>query len=274
MRFTGLLAALLFPCLVRADEAEKPLDIRLISETRNVVPGKPFFLGLHLVHPPGSHTYWKNPGIVGLATSIKWDLPPGFRAGEIQWPAPQVVKMATYDAQGYEGETLLIIPITPPEVLTSTHLDLTAKVSWMCCGKTCHPAVDVPLSINLPVSAVEEIDPANHALFGKFRELIPRPDPGLKSEVKREGGRIILTLDRETKQGDPLWHKDASIRFFTADGQVDTDQKQETRISADGTVVTSLIVSKTGPENPVTLPGVLGISTGGFQKFIEINPEY
>ncbi len=274
MRFTGLLTALLLPCLLRADEAEKPLAVSLISETRSIAPGKPFLLGIHLIHPPGSHTYWKNPGIVGLATSVEWDLPPGFRAGEIQWPAPQVVKMAGHDAQGYEGETLLLIPLTPPEKLTEASVQITARISWMCCGKTCHPAMNVPFSITLPIGNAES-DPATLPLFEKTKRFLPGPPNGWKQiSVKREGGKILLTLDRGKGQRDPFWSENTPIRFFTADGQVDSDQKQETRTSADGITVMTLIPSETGPDRPGSLPGILEIPTGKSADFVEINPAY
>ena len=91
MRWIALLPAILLASLSHGGETEKPLEVSLISESRSIRAGRPFFLGLHLIHPPGSHTYWKNPGIVGLATTVEWDLPPGFSAGEIQWPAPQAV---------------------------------------------------------------------------------------------------------------------------------------------------------------------------------------
>src|SRR5690606_2221484 len=104
MKWIMLVSLLALPSLVTADTAGNPLDIRLISETRSIRAGGTFFLGLHLRHPVGAHTYWKHPGIVGLATQIEWDLPAGFVAGPIQWPAPEPVKMAIYQAQGYHGE--------------------------------------------------------------------------------------------------------------------------------------------------------------------------
>ena len=274
MRLTGLLLALFLLGLLHAAEAEKPLEVRLIAESRSIAPGKSFFLGLHLIHPPGSHTYWKNPGIVGLATSVEWELPPGFRAGEIQWPAPQVVKMAGHEAQGYEGETLLMIPFTPPEKLTESAAKITARVSWMCCGKTCHPAVRVPFSITLPVGNAAP-DPAVLPLFEKFRRLVPVSPHGCKQiSVKRKGDRIILTLDRGLSERDPFWEENTPIHFFTADGQVDSDQKQESRTSAAGITIITLHASKTGPDNPMTLPGVLEIPTGKFPDLIEISPKY
>ncbi len=169
MRLIRLIAVLLLPSLLRADNEAVPLHVAFISEMRTISAGETFCLGLHLLPPPGSHTYWKNPGIVGLATTVEWELPPGFSAGEIQWPAPQTVMMANRKAQGYAGETLLIIPITPPKNLTSPTATLTAKVSWMCCGTICQPAVRIPFSITLPVGNQADPDPDTRSRFEKSR---------------------------------------------------------------------------------------------------------
>ncbi|MEO5915034.1 MAG: protein-disulfide reductase DsbD domain-containing protein [Luteolibacter sp.] len=274
MRFVSFLAIVLLPSLIRAEEADKPLEIKLISEVRSVSPGKEFHLGLHLKHPPGSHTYWKNPGIVGLATKIQWSLPPGFKAGEIQWPAPRIVKMASYEAQGYEGETLLLIPILPPADLSTKTITLTAKASWMCCGKTCQPATDVPFSITLPVTESAKTDAETRPLFEKFRALVPKPNTKWTVTAQRHPTEIWLTLKPASR--DMMLSDDAKkIHFFTADGQVDSNGKQGIEMIEDGTISISLPVSETGPKNPPTLPGVVSLPQGEQPAvFVEVDPKY
>lgn len=268
----GLL--LFFPMAVRADEPENTLQVRLISEVSSIAAGKKFYVGLHLQHPPNAHTYWKHPGIVGIATTVKWELPAGFTAAEIEWPAPQAVKMAGHEAQGYEGETLLMIPITPPPKLVSNVVTLTAKVSWMCCGKTCQPATDVPFSITLPVAESAEADIATAPLFDKFRNAVPRGSEGCKQiTVHRGDGGIILTLHPVYRRAYPFLTP-AKIHFFTADGQVDSDQPQKIEMSAEGTITLTLTASKTGPEQSESLPGLVVIPTGKIPRLLEINPRY
>ena len=264
MRLLGLLACLFLPSVLRAEP--NPLEVRLISETKSIAAGKTFHLGLHLKHPPGAHSYWKNPGIVGLATKIKWELPPGFSAGESQWPAPRIVKMASYEAQGYEGETLIIIPINAPEKLPNQAVTFTAKVSWMCCGKTCQPVLEMPFSLTLPVAAVAESEPATQDLFAKFRGMVPRRDPAWKTAVKREHGKFILTIAPPAAISNA-----AGIHFFTSDGQVDSNQKQQVEILANGTLRMILGRSETGPQNSVTLLGVLVFPD---RAALEIDPRY
>lgn len=253
-----LAAALMMMTTVFPALAENPLSVKLVSEAKAIAPGETFMVGLHLEPPQGFHTYWKHPGIVGLATSVEWSLPPGFTAGEIRWPAPETVKMARYTAQGYRGETLLMVPVTAPRDLTkSAPVELTARVSWMCCGSQCHPAGKVPFAITLPVEEKGEADPAVHSLFGKFRTKLPAADPAWSSHVERDDKRIVLTL----KSNDPAVTRDVkdigAVRFFTADGQVDSDGEQKLTIGPGQTLRLELPVSASGPAAAKGLPGVL-----------------
>src|SRR4051812_527093 len=78
---------------------------QLVSDASAVAPGKPFTVALRLQHDPHWHSYWIAPG-TGYATTITWTLPEGFKAGEIQWPTPHVVKDSAgkITGNGYEGE--------------------------------------------------------------------------------------------------------------------------------------------------------------------------
>lgn len=247
--------------------AANPLKISLIADTAAVVPGRSFSLGLRLQHPDGWHTYWKYPGAVGLATTVKWELPPGFSGGEIQWPAPQTVLMSGHEAQGYEGDVLLVVPISPPEKITPSLLTFTAKVTWMCCGTTCKPDADVPVTLTLPVAEISA--PAHVALFTAARAKIPQADPAWKTSVSRDGGTIVLSV----KPPAPLTGS-GGIRFFTADGQVDSDRPQQVKSAADGSFRLILQTSEFAPAVATSLPGVLAVSDGCDKRWIEIDPRY
>ena len=80
--FVGVL--LLFT--VSAEEFKfemKGVKVSLISELSAVAPGEKFTAAFYIQHFDDFHTYWKNPGLVGFATTITWDLPKGFEAGEL-----------------------------------------------------------------------------------------------------------------------------------------------------------------------------------------------
>ena len=60
----------------------------LVPDLASIGPGGTVHVALHQTIASGWHTYWRNPGDAGQATTLAWTLPPGWRAGDIVWPAP------------------------------------------------------------------------------------------------------------------------------------------------------------------------------------------
>ena len=144
-------------CLFSEDvfsKEQQPVQIQLISETEGIVPGKTFNLGLLLNHDPGWHTYWKNPGDVGLAPKIEWkDLPQGLEPQPVLWASPQLHKMGVIDVQAFQGQILHIHPIVAPESLKiGSQITLQGQLSWLMCSRKCIPARE-KVKITLPVVA-------------------------------------------------------------------------------------------------------------------------
>lgn len=148
--------------------------VELIADVQSVQPGTNFTAGILMKMDPGWHTYWKNGGEAGLATTIKWDLPDGFTAGEIQWPVPhKYVEDGDILTYGYAGENLLLVDISVSPDVRMASATLKAEVRWLECEKICIPGSS-NVQLTLPVLA-EAPRPANAALFEKFRKEIPQP---------------------------------------------------------------------------------------------------
>src|ERR1017187_4654428 len=62
---------------------------RLLLSAETARAGETLIAGGHLKMEPAWHTYWKTSGASGIATSMKWELPPGITAVQIQWPTPK-----------------------------------------------------------------------------------------------------------------------------------------------------------------------------------------
>ena len=75
-------------------------------------PGETITAALRMVSEPGWHTYWRNPGDAGMPPTLDWQLPEGVTAGAIEWPVPEKMVISKLYAYVYEGETLLLIPLT------------------------------------------------------------------------------------------------------------------------------------------------------------------
>src|SRR6185437_1911556 len=65
------------------------LKAELVPETTGVAPGGLAYVAIRQDITKGWHTYWRNPGDSGEATSAKWTLPKAWSVGDWVWPAPQ-----------------------------------------------------------------------------------------------------------------------------------------------------------------------------------------
>ena len=257
---------------LHAEEKKNPLEVSMHAEQSTVAPGSVIQVGFLLHNPASYHTYWKHPGIVGLATKIVWDLPQGFTAGEVVWPAPDRVKMAIYSAQGYERDVLLMVPVTVPKQFTDQVCHLRARLSWMCCSDHCYPAQNVPFSLDVPVGEITKIDEKNHTLFEQQRAQVPQVDPAWVTSVTVDQDAIRLTIQaaagnsRSVAELGELW-------FFTGDGAVDSSKPQRVIDRQKDRLTLELIKSEFAPKVMTSLPGVLSAAKDGQgTKFIEINP--
>jgi thiol:disulfide interchange protein len=167
----------------------------LLANTGAIVPGKPFTVGLLLRMVPHWHTYWKFSGDAGIPTEIKWQLPPGWKVGEIQWPIPSKLKdPGDIETYGYENEVLLMQEITPPAKIDNPSAKLSAQATWLVCEKLCIPG-SANLELTLPRSTSNE--PANSELFARFRKLLPRSNIDSNTAIKqlnRKGSEISFVL--------------------------------------------------------------------------------
>ena len=142
------------------------LTLELVADADAVVPGRPLAVGLVLRPAAGFHTYWRQPGLVGLTPSVEWSWPSGISAGEMLWPEPQRGMMATYGVWCLKRDVCLVTPVTVPTTLdpaTVPAVTLKAKVTWMACSRTCHPGT-AELTLTLPVQeAASPVAPASGA---------------------------------------------------------------------------------------------------------------
>lgn len=189
-RIVFVLGLISFAFLTQAQplKSDSPVEATLLGNTSALVPGEKFTVGVLLKMAPGWHTYFREPGDSGLPTKIKWELPEGFSAGEIQWPKPvHKVEPGGIKANIYNNEVLLITEITPPSVIADPQVNLRAHVKWLACKDSCIPD-QADLSLPLPVA--KTASPANVELFDKYRaqlekgrQVSPSPLPQPAAEV-------------------------------------------------------------------------------------------
>ncbi|CAN5879695.1 hypothetical protein BH11VER1_BH11VER1_20770 [soil metagenome] len=260
-----------FARISHAQQTE-PLQIELVSEVTSIQPGQPFHVGLHLQHKEGYHTYWKFPGVVGVPTAVKWDLPRGWKVEDIEWPEPERVFMFKIRAQGYHGEVILPVRITPPQKLEEgSTVTLAGKASWMCCNRECNPGFK-DLTLTLPVANSEPApDKRWTKLFAQARASIPQPMEGWETQATVNDGKVTLRIVPQTAELKKHAASMKDLFFFTEDGLIDPDKEQIVKHDADGSIILEMLVSEYGPKRiPKTLTGVLqsneGMTPGGIRS--------
>src|SRR5437588_10165865 len=191
-------------------EAKQLVQAALVADTKAIVPGKSFTIGLLLRMAPGWHTYWKFSGDAGLPTEVKWKLPAGWKISEIQWPIPlKTMDPGDIQTYGYVDEVLLMQEITPSPKQDSSSAKLSADANWLVCEKICIPG-SATLQLELPVSATSQ--PANTELFARYRRLLPQNWPGANlasTKWERAGSDLHLKI------ASPTLAKYPAVDFFS-----------------------------------------------------------
>jgi thiol:disulfide interchange protein DsbD len=238
---------------VRTDNAESELIARDLA----LVPGAPSIVGLRIKHDPKWHTYWINPGDSGMPTTIQWKLPPGTKAGPIQWPVPERIPVPPMLNHGYEGEIVLPVEITlPRDWPAGQNARLAARADWLICKDVCIPG-GADLTLALPVAAAGAAPNLKwKPLFDAAFAAMPGGKvPGATAKTEN----AVITLAFESVK--PVAGRDVHV-LPTIEGLVEPAAKQEVKVDGDKTIVT-LAVAK---QLVATEPRIAGVVVGLGEK--------
>ncbi|MEO7762185.1 MAG: protein-disulfide reductase DsbD domain-containing protein, partial [Casimicrobiaceae bacterium] len=249
------------------------VEAELIAERATVEAGKPLRVGLRLKIDKTWHTYWRNPGDTGLPTTIVWTLPPGFSAGEIEWPAPQRIDVLSFANYGYEDDVVLPVTIATPATLAAgTAVPIRAHAEWLVCQEQCIPgAADLELALTGGVAG--EPDSRWSAAFAKARANLPRAADDWQWQAFRSGSAVAGTPQRVDLVWTPPAGSTAPSRaqfFSIAEGVIEPAARQTLYRLPDGRMKLSLVLAKQATEIPAKLEGVL-TSANGWPKAAEGN---
>ncbi len=231
--------------------AEKNVAASLVAERTALVPGRTTTLALRLVHDEHWHTYWKNPGEAGLPTTLAWKLPPGYVAGPIQWPAPEITDTGGVLTYGYGGDLLLLVDIaTPAEAAPGAEVPLQARADWLMCKESCIPG-GAKLALTLPVAADAAPDAQWSARIAAARAAVPQSTDKFSARAYRTGR--TLTIRVEPRGGTTLTA--GQVAFFAADGAVEAQAYQP--VQATEGAASFAVKQSESAESPKELTGLL-----------------
>lgn len=256
MPFRRLLSLLIALTAFASGLAAQHVTASLVATEASVQPGRPVTVALRLDHEAHWHTYWINAG-TGYPTSIAWQLPPGWTVGEIQWPAPSIIRdsKGNITGNGYEGVTYLPVTLTPPaDLKPGDAVDLAAAVDWLMCADVCIPG-DAKVSLTLPVRAEPPAPATGHgAEAAASLRSLPDRVPGWDIQSTRSGTTVTLSLTAspEAPVRDP-----ANLWFFASDAFIQYDKPQAVRRGTAGEILIDLPISDSADPSTARLTGVL-----------------
>jgi thiol:disulfide interchange protein DsbD len=232
--------------VVKTDQVRAEL---VAHAPQGVQAGQPLWLGLRIEHQPHWHTYWKNPGDSGLATTLSWTLPAGFSVGDIEWPTPRQLPVGPLMNFGYEGTLLLPVRVTVPSGFNQTGLQVKLEAQWLVCKEVCIPEGG-QFVLDLPARAAT----AGWAdAFSAAWAAQPQALSAAQASARVQGS----TLELEVAGLPEAWRGRALKWFPETAGVLDNASPGTARWTPQGLWQAQLNVSAQRTESPTQLPLVL-----------------
>jgi thiol:disulfide interchange protein DsbD len=256
------------PGLARAAPVDSGhVTAELVAQDATAVPGSTVYVALRQAIDRGWHTYWRNPGESGQATSLAWTLPEGWRAGEIVWPAPE--RLSTGPGANpvlnyvYSNEVLLAVPITvPASAQPGTSVTLRVSANYLVCADICVPESAV-LTLFVPVAATSAgPDPRWGAPIARTLAAAPKPS-GLAATFTSTAQGLRLGVTGPALRGADL----AGADFFAFDGAVLRPiAPRQVERGADGLTFTLATANGYSPARPpASISGVMALPGGAME---------
>jgi len=125
----------------------------LVAEQDTVVPGSVARLGVRLLLDEGWHVYAAARNDSGLPVLVRPELPDGWVAEPLQWPAPhRHLSPGPLLDHVYDDEVLLMFAVrVPADAQPGQTVTLRAHLEWLVCNQVC-VAGGADVSLSLPVA--------------------------------------------------------------------------------------------------------------------------
>jgi thiol:disulfide interchange protein DsbD len=177
--------------------------------------GKPIRAAVRMSYDPGYHGYWINPGEGGMKTEVKWNLPDGWSASELSFPAPQREVTGNLSSYAYHGEVLLPFELTA-SADASGEVRIVGELSWLACNdKGCVPG-DAVLSVTLHSGASSTSTQQDHKLIDLAWSQIPEKDPLWEVNIDDRDGSLHFTIHAKSDNATTL----EGAEIFPIDEQI------------------------------------------------------
>ncbi len=208
------------------------ITAELVPMSRWATPGSTSIVAVRQDIEPGWHTYWRNPGDSGGATTLAWTTPEGVEAGDIVWPVPERQRLQSLMNFGYSGEVFLPVPIEiPADARPGSTIPLRTEALFLVCNPEMCVPDELVLTLDLPVgNGAPPLDPR----YGAKIETVLTSAPGPGDFEARltpggpDGAVVLSVVGPELAEATRAW-------FFPFEGgQVDHPAAQPGERGAQG----------------------------------------
>jgi thiol:disulfide interchange protein DsbD len=258
-----VLAASIAPAGRAAAAVASPhASTQLVAAAASAAPGSTVWVAVDQTYDKGWHSYWRNPGDAGEATTIAWTLPAGWRAGDTVWPAPKRLPVGPIMNYGYEDKVLLPVAIqVPATARPGQSATIVAVVDFLVCADVCVPD-RASVSLTLPIRAGA---PSADAHWGTVidRALAATPRPaGLTGVFQIQGGALKLAITGRLLAGA----SDADAYFFPYDDKlIDHSKPQAVERGPAGLTLTLTPGTAFAHGAPAVAAGVLNVDGKAYE---------
>jgi thiol:disulfide interchange protein DsbD len=263
--FLGLCCVFLVAASARADGKTQ---IHLLLSADAARAGDTVWAGLQMEMPAGWHTYWRNGGDAGQPTEIKWSLPAGVTAGEIQWPIPEKETDSAGDSAlityVYTNQVILLFPLTLDKSVAAGTVNIAASAKWMeCSPETCvFGGGDASAQLIIGDTAKRS---ASAAILDRWRTNLPSADnsggaAAYWSGAPGKDGVRDLVIDWKTNALPADFFPDANTNFQVLG-------PTQTTTGPNGSIRLLKSVKKSGGDWPKQITGILVGNAGKPDSF-------
>jgi DsbC/DsbD-like thiol-disulfide interchange protein len=160
----------------KKDESKARAKAALICEQTTLTPGSTVTIAITWELQPKWHMYWPGRNDTGEAPSIELELPKGFKADALRWPAPERHVEGEMLSHVYFNRLTVLAPLhVPAGAEPGSSVTLKAKLAWMICEETCVPEQST-VKLKIPIASSGE--PAGRSPEAKLieaaRKRVPR----------------------------------------------------------------------------------------------------
>jgi thiol:disulfide interchange protein DsbD len=233
------------------------LRVQLVVPERSLNLGGPVDAGVYFKLEEGWHVYWKNAGDAGEPPTLRWTLPEGVTAGQMQFPAPKRLPNGPLMDYGYEDEVLFPVTLQVAKTVKPGPAMLRAKVSWIVCREVCIPGkaeLEVPATV-MGAGGRAAASAEDEALYKRFIGRLPEPLPAnakVTFAPTATGFKLAILTGKS----------EVGAQFFPDQQTLIDNPAPQTASSVANGVVLDLKKDANLAAAPATLTGVIELSDG------------